>query len=89
MKISHRIIYLILSSCLSVLLVGGFSLYKMSYMNDKVHETSEFTLKSIQLLQDAEAAYLRARSPVLSLLLEQGLRTRMTYSVKVGNLHKI
>lgn len=56
MKISHRIIYLILSSCLSVLLVGGFSLYKMSYMNDKVHETSEFTLKSIQLLEDAEAA---------------------------------
>ncbi len=90
MKISHRIIYLILSSCLSVLLVGGFSLYKMSYMNDKVHETSEFTLKSIQLLEDAEAAYLRARSPVLSLLLEQDPTKRTAhyeqFQQRVGEL---
>lgn len=90
MKISHRIICLILSSCLSVLLVGGFSLYKMSYMNGKVHETSEFTLKSIQLLEDAEVAYLRSRPPVLSFLLERDEAKRSAhyerFQQRVGEL---
>ena len=70
MTIATRIILLIGLAIAGLIGVGGFSLYQIVSINDDVRETNEVLLPSIGALQAAQVAFLRARPPLLSMLIE-------------------
>ena len=70
MTIATRIILLIGLAIAGLVGVGGFSLYQIVTINQGVRETNEVLLPSISTLQNAQVAFLRARPPLLSMLIE-------------------
>jgi methyl-accepting chemotaxis protein len=70
MTIATRIFSLIILSLAGLIGLGGFSLYEIKQINHGVIETNENSLPSINILNKAQVAFLRARPPLLSHMLE-------------------
>ena len=70
MTIAARIFSLIILSLAGLIGLGGFSLYEIKQINHGVIETNENSLPSINILNKAQVAFLRARPPLLSHMLE-------------------
>ena len=70
MSIAQRLLLLILVAVLSLAALVGSTLYKLVAIHDGIVETDTNSIPSIIILGDAQTAYLRARPPLLSHMLE-------------------
>lgn len=70
MSIAQRLLLLILVAVLSLTVLVGSTLYKLLAIHDGIVETNTNSIPSIVILGDAQAAFLRARPPLLSHMLE-------------------
>jgi methyl-accepting chemotaxis protein len=70
MTIAKKIAILVLLGVMALVLQGSFALWQLAKINDGVFETEQNLLPSIMTLDKAQIAFLRARPPLLSHLLE-------------------
>lgn len=70
MTIARKIAILVLLGVAALILQGSFAVWQLSKINEGVKETEENLLPSIQTLDRAQIAFLRARPPLMSHLLE-------------------
>ncbi len=65
MTIAKRLLFLVSVAAIGMMAVGGFSLAKIAEIKAGIRETSDNVLPSLKLIEQAEVAFQRARTPVL------------------------
>lgn len=88
MTIAKKIALLVLLGALALTLQGGFALWQLSRINEGVVETEQNLLPSVVTLDKAQIAFLRARPPLLSHLLENDPAKKTAFEKRFDRTHE-
>lgn len=79
MSIARRLLLLVSISVLSLMVLIGSTLYKLEEIHAGITETETVIIPSLIVLGDAQTAFLRARPPIQSHVLETDTEKKMVF----------